>query len=243
MLNRDQPDVLRMAGDRAGRSYLFSTREPVEVGAWIGPDGEILARLDARSNPAVWATSGDMRLLGRHNRANMLAACLAAVLAGSDPVHLAPALRTFDGLPHRLQPVAERDGVLWVDDSKATNVSAAVAAITSFDRPLVLLLGGRHKGQPYEAVANAARDRARAVIAFGEAAPLIVAELRETVETIVTEAGLEAAVRTAAKLAEPGDVVLLAPACSSFDMFPDYAARGRAFATAVENLAEGAGAS
>ncbi|MEJ2484067.1 MAG: UDP-N-acetylmuramoyl-L-alanine--D-glutamate ligase [Gemmatimonadota bacterium] len=116
------------------------------------------------------------------------------------------------------------------------NRAAAVAAVTAFDRPLILLLGGRHKGQPYDAIADAAKGRARAVIAFGEAAPLIVPALQEAVETIVTETGLDAAVRAAAGLARSGDVVLLAPACSSYDMFPDYAARGRAFEAAVHAL-------
>jgi UDP-N-acetylmuramoylalanine--D-glutamate ligase len=126
--------------------------------------------------------------------------------------------------------------VLWVNDSKATNVSAAVAAVSAFDRPVILLLGGRHKGQPYTSLAEAARDRARVVIAFGEAAPLIVSELRGAVETVLVESSLDSAVRTAADLARPGDVVLLAPACSSYDMFPNYLERGRAFEAAVLGL-------
>jgi len=157
-------------------------------------------------------------------------------VAGAEPRSLSASLRSFRGLPHRLQPVAERAGVLWVNDSKATNVSAAVAAVNAFDRPIILLLGGRHKGQPYTELAAAARQRARAVIAFGEAAPLIVSELRDAVETVVVESGLDSAVRAAADLARTGDVVLLAPACSSYDMFPNYLERGRAFEAAVVGL-------
>jgi UDP-N-acetylmuramoylalanine--D-glutamate ligase len=236
VLNADDSAVLELAEGAAGERYLFSTETEVDLGAWIGSEETLLGRLEPESAPRGWGTLADLRLLGRHNRANALAACVAAALAGADPNRFGEALRSFEGLPHRLQAVADRSGVLWVDDSKATNVAAAVAAVTAFDRPLILLLGGRHKGQPYDAIADAAKGRARAVIAFGEAAPLIVPALQEAVETIVTETGLDAAVRAAAGLARSGDVVLLAPACSSYDMFPDYAARGRAFEAAVHAL-------
>lgn len=233
VLNAEDAAVLELADVAAGQRYLFSTEREIELGAWIDSEGALLGRMESGSAPRRWATLNDLRLLGRHNRSNALAACVAAVLAGADPDRIPAALRSFEGLPHRLQPVAERSGVLWVDDSKATNVAAAVAAVTAFDRPVILLLGGRHKGQPYNAIAEAARGRARVVIAFGEAAPLIVPVLQDAVEVVITESGLDAAVRTAAELAESGDVVLLAPACSSYDMFPDYAARGRAFEAAV----------
>jgi UDP-N-acetylmuramoylalanine--D-glutamate ligase len=236
VLNADDSAVLELAEGAAGERYLFSTEHEVELGAWIGSGGGLMGRLKPSSAPRRWGALDDLRLLGRHNRSNALAACVAAVLAGAEPDRIPEALRSFGGLPHRLQAVAERSGVLWVDDSKATNVAAAVAAVTAFDRPLILLLGGRHKGQPYNAIADAAKGRARAVIAFGEAAPLIVPALRDSVETILTESGLDAAVRAAAGLARSGDVVLLAPACSSYDMFPNYAARGRAFEAAVRAL-------
>ena len=233
VLNAEDAAVLELADVAAGQRYLFSTEREIELGAWIDSEGALLGRMESGSAPRRWATLNDLRLLGPHNRANALAACVAAVLAGADPDRIPDALRSYEGLPHRLQPVAERAGVLWVDDSKATNVAAAVAAVTAFDRPVILLLGGRHKGQPYNAIAEAARGRARVVIAFGEAAPLIVPVLQDAVEVVITESGLDAAVRTAAGMAESGDVVLLAPACSSYDMFPDYAARGRAFEAAV----------
>lgn len=242
VLNADDPAVVELAGAAAGRRFLYSTEQEVGLGAWFDPAGEMLGRLEAGAAPLRWAGLDDLRLLGRHNRSNALAACLAAVLGGADPDSLPAALREFEGLPHRLQAVAERGGVLWVNDSKATNVAAAVAAVTAFDRPLVLLLGGRHKGQPYTAIADAARGRVRAVIAFGEAAPLIVPALRDAVELVVTESGLDSAVQAAAGIARPGDVVLLAPACSSYDMFPDYTVRGRAFEAAVHALPDSGGA-
>jgi UDP-N-acetylmuramoylalanine--D-glutamate ligase len=236
VLNADDTAVMGLAADSGGRRYLFSLEGEVELGAWVASNRELIGRLSAADEPRRWAGTEDIRLLGRHNHSNVLAACLAAALAGADPTSFPESLRGFAGLPHRLQAVAERDGVIWVNDSKATNVAAAVAAITAFDRPLVLLLGGRHKGQPYTAVAEAARDRATAAIAFGEAAPLIVPALQDSVPTVITESGLDAAVQAAAGLARPGDVVLLAPACSSYDMFPDYSARGRAFEAAVGAL-------
>ncbi len=214
----------------------FRSKVKFQLARGVDSEGGLLGRLIEGDSPARWASAEDIPLFGRHNVSNILAACLAAVVAGVEPGKLSDALRSFRGLPHRLQPVAERDGVLWVNDSKATNVSAAVAAVNAFDRPVVLLLGGRHKGQPYTTLAKAARERARLVIAFGEAAPLIVSELRDAVETIVVESSLDSAVKTAADLAQPGDVVLLAPACSSYDMFPNYLERGRAFEAAVLDL-------
>jgi len=236
VLNADDPAVLEMATGVSGRRILFSVEGEIPIGAWRDPDGGLLARMSVGDSSARWADVDDIPLIGRHNVSNVLAACLAAVLAGVDPGTLSASLRNFSGLPHRLQPVAERAGVLWVNDSKATNVSAAVAAVNAFNRPVILLLGGRHKGQPYTALADAARQRARAVIAFGEAAPLIVSELRDAVDTVVVESGLDSAVRAAADLARAGDVVLLAPACSSYDMFPSYLERGRAFEAAVVGL-------
>jgi len=236
VLNADDGAVLELAASASGRRLLFSVEGEVPVGAWSDPEGGLLGRLIEGDSPVRWANADDIPLIGRHNVSNVLAACLAAVEAGVEPRTLSASLRSFHGLPHRLQPITERDGVLWVNDSKATNVSAAVAAVESFTRPVILLLGGRHKGQPYAALADAARQRARAVIAFGEAAPLIVSELRDAVDMVLVESGLDSAVKAAADLAQPGDVVLLAPACSSYDMFPNYLERGRAFEAAVVGL-------
>lgn len=242
VLNADDPAVLDLAADARGDRYLFSLRGEVARGAWWDAEGALQARLGPEADaPAVrWAHRSDLPILGPHNAANAAAAGLAAVLAGADPASLASSLRSYRGLPHRLQPLGERGGVLWVNDSKATNVAATVAALRSFERPVVLLLGGRHKGEPYGEIARAAAGRVRAVVAFGEAAPRIVSDLQGAVETLHVETGMDGVVRAAEELARPGDVVLLAPACSSFDMFPNYAERGRAFETAFAALS-GAG--
>jgi UDP-N-acetylmuramoylalanine--D-glutamate ligase len=187
--------------------------------------------------------ASDLRLLGPHNVANALAAGLACAVAGVAPEAIAAGLGSFEALPHRLQPIGERDGVLWVNDSKATNVSATAVGLRSFDRPVVLILGGRHKGEPYSSLADDLRKRARAVVAYGEAAPRIVSDLRGSVDSLSVESGIDAVVGAAAELACSGDVVLLSPACSSYDMFPNYRERGRAFEAAFRALPVAGGVS
>jgi UDP-N-acetylmuramoylalanine--D-glutamate ligase len=207
-----------------------------DFGLLVGADGEWLARGGTRFAPAA-----GLALAGRHNLANALAACALAHAAGAPLQALGPALASFRGLAHRAEPLAERAGVLWVNDSKATNVGAAVAALCGLGRPAVLIAGGEGKGQDFAPLAEAARRHARAVLLIGRDAPRIEAALARAGAPIAVErcATLEAAVARAAALARPGDAVLLAPACASFDMFRDYAHRGSAFAAAVRELAGG----
>lgn len=177
----------------------------------------------------------DLRLMGWHNVDNVLAAVLAVMVA--DPSHqtkaaratLAAALRTFLGLPHRLELVAEIDGVRWINDSKATNVSSARVAIDAMDRPSIVLLGGKHKGEPYTALLEPLKAHAKLVVAYGEAEPLIAADLEGHVPLVRGGSSFEHVMQRARGAAVPGDAVLLAPACSSFDMFANYEARGQAF--------------
>lgn len=177
-----------------------------------------------------------LALLGEHNVANALAAVLAVAVSDNDPSddalagRLAEGLRGFRGLPHRLEVVGEVHGVLWVNDSKATNVESARVAVEAMDRPTVLLMGGRHKGEPYVTLSEAVKRNVRHVVAFGEAANLIAADLRATGVALETVGGgLDDAVARAAAVARPGDAVLLAPGCSSFDTFRDYEERGARF--------------
>ncbi len=238
ILNADDDAVLDLAaGSVGGPRYEFSVRDEVELGAWLGADGVMRARL-GEGEVEDWLSVDDFPLLGMHNVANALAAALAARLAGCPPAAVGEGLRRGRGLPHRLEPVDEFGGVLWINDSKATNVAAATAAVQAFDRPIVLMLGGRHKGEPYTSIARSAEDRLRAVIAFGEAAPRIVAELEHATPEIIVENGMDAAVRAAGRQARPGDVVLFSPACSSFDMYPNFEVRGEAFVRAVRGLQE-----
>jgi UDP-N-acetylmuramoylalanine--D-glutamate ligase len=233
VLNADDSATLELAEGVEGEVYMFSLDGPVERGAWVDDAGRLRCRIES---VADWLPSSDLRLLGPHNVANALAAGLACSLAGVSAAAIAEGLSTFDALPHRLQPVGERDGVLWVNDSKATNVSATAVALRSFDRPVVLILGGRHKGESYSSLAADLRHRARAVVAYGEAAPRIVSDLSGSVETLRVESGIDSVVRAAGELARRGDVVLLSPACSSYDMFPNYRERGRAFEASFRAL-------
>lgn len=170
-----------------------------------------------------------LELRGEHNHANALAAAVAASAAGAPAASISRGLRTFAGLEHRLETVLERGGVLWINDSKATNVGSTLVALRSMTRPTVLLLGGRHKGEPYATLLPELRRHVRHVLAFGEAAPLIEEELSEHVSVERVDGSFEQVVARAARVAAFGDTVLLSPACASFDMFRDYEERGRRF--------------
>lgn len=178
---------------------------------------------------------GDLPLLGDHNVGNALAAALAVMSA--DPAHssmvarqrIAAGLKSLAPLAHRLETVDDSGGVLWINDSKATNVAAARVGIASMTRPTVLLLGGRHAGEPYHGLADPIRKRCKAVLAFGESASMIRDDLGRIVPVQVVEGPFENVVARARELAASGDCVLLSPACKSFDMFTDYEDRGRTF--------------
>ena len=171
---------------------------------------------------------------GAHNRENAAAATVAATAAGATAEEIARALREFPGVPHRLEPVAERDGVLFVNDSKATNVAAALRALAAYDRPLLLIAGGRAKGESFEPLVEAARGRVERAFLIGEAAPGLAEALGELPHE--TSEDLGAAVAAAAAAARPGDVVLLSPACASYDQFRDYEERGDEFRRLVDAL-------
>ncbi len=182
----------------------------------------------------------DIPLAGEHNVQNAMAAFLAAIAAGCDPAALGAAVASFRPMPHRLQTIAEIGGVTYVDDSKSTNPGSVVAALQAFDRPIVLIAGGRAKGTSFEEMGRTIRARVKALVAIGEAAPEIV----EASQAGVTAraASMEDAVRRAREFAQPGDVVLLSPGCASFDMFRSAEDRGERFIAAVCGLREPAGA-
>jgi UDP-N-acetylmuramoylalanine--D-glutamate ligase len=177
----------------------------------------------------------ELPLLGDHNVANALAAALVATRAGGDPHRVADGLRTFRAIPHRVEPIREVDGVLWINDSKSTNITSTEVAIAAVDRPFVLLLGGRHKGEPYTRLIEPLQGRCRAVVAYGEAGPQVIQDLGDRV-TVVPAGDFADVLATARRLARPGDAVLLSPACSSYDMFKNYEERGNTFRAAVEAM-------
>jgi UDP-N-acetylmuramoylalanine--D-glutamate ligase len=231
VLNGEDVAVRALPGDAPGRRRFFCTGRRLgdgEEGGYVDGDGALVVRQDGHDDALVNVT--ELRLLGRHNWANALAASIAAVAAGASPVAIGSGLRSFGGLAHRLQIVAEHDGIQWINDSKATNLSSTRVALASMTRPTVLLLGGRHKGEPYTVLVPDLREHVRAVVAYGEAGPLIAADLGEHVPVIHADGPFENVVAEAVQLAQPGDAILLSPACSSFDMFRDYEERGRRFA-------------
>jgi len=190
-----------------------------------------LVRGNERILPAA-----DLPLSGMHNVSNALAACALASQAGVPLAALAGGLRSFRGLPHRMQRVLLRDGVEWLDDSKGTNVGATVAALKGLPKKAVLILGGEGKGQNFAPLAPAVREHARHVLLIGRDAEAIGKAIAGTGVPLEHAATLEAAVARAAAIASPGEAVLLSPACASFDMFRDYQHRGDAFADAVREL-------
>jgi UDP-N-acetylmuramoylalanine--D-glutamate ligase len=175
-------------------------------------------------------------LLGRHMVADVLAAAAVASLCGADSEAMTKAVESFTGLEHALEPVAEVGGVRFVNDSKATNIESALRAIESFDGPLVVILGGKFKGGRFADLQPALEARRATVLAIGEAAPLVEEALAPFMP-VHRVRGMADAVRTGFVVAHPGATVLLAPACASFDMFRDYAERGRVFKQEVATLA------
>lgn len=233
VLNGDQPEVEALAGGAPGRRYRFTSGPSERSAAWI-EKGRMVLEIDGSREELIEVS--ELPLLGRNNVANALCAALVARLAGAAIEGIREGLRTSRPLPHRLEAVADEGGVLWVNDSKATNVASAVSAVESLARPLVILFGGKDKGEdlaPLAAALVAGRTRLRAAVTFGAAGPRIADALAAADTSLPlhrVEGGLESAVAKARGLARAGDAILLAPACSSFDEFENYEARGRRFA-------------
>jgi UDP-N-acetylmuramoylalanine--D-glutamate ligase len=179
-----------------------------------------------------------IQLPGRHNQENVMAAVLAGLALGIEAPVIRQGVEAFRGLPHRLEKVGERGGTAFYNDSKATNIDAAVRALGSFQGPVILIAGGRHKGADYGPLVQAAEGRVKHAVLLGEARGRLAAAFRESI-SCTGVADMEEAVSVAFSKADAGDTVLLAPACASFDMFTDYAHRGRAFREAVEGLIHG----
>ena len=228
VLNGDEPAVLELAAGALGRRVLFSLRHPAD--GWY----DATARRLQLGRDALLARA-DLGLLGDHNVANALAAALAVREAGVPLAAIGEGLRSFRPLAHRLEPVREVGGVRWINDSKATNIASTVVAVEAMDRPFVLLLGGRHKGEPYTRLAPLLKDRCRLVIAYGESGELIERDLGGKVP-LERGTTFEDVVLRARRAARPGDAVLLSPACSSYDMFKNYEERGATFRTLVEAM-------
>jgi UDP-N-acetylmuramoylalanine--D-glutamate ligase len=236
VLPTEAPEVEALAGDAPGRRFRFG-----RDGGEALVDGDLMTlRPFGDIEPLV--SVDDFPLLGAHNVLNGLCAALTARLAGAEEGGLIAGLGSARALPHRLEPVRDEGGVLWVDDSKATNLAATRSALESLDRSVVLLLGGKDKGEDFAELAGVMAGRVRAVLVYGAVAERAAGELREALSTGSVsveriEGGLDAVVAQAAEIAGEGDVVLLSPACSSYDMYESYEERGRHFVELVGKIA------
>lgn len=229
VVNADDAGAMDLARGARARRFDFALDAPLSDGVTI--EGHDIVRRD-RGAAAPLVPLSSVRLPGRHLLGDVLAAAAVGCLAGVPPAAMQRAVEGFSGLEHALERVAEIDGVTFVNDSKATNIAAARRSLESFDRDVVAIMGGRFKGGRFEDLRDAAAGRVRAIVAIGESAPLIESALGDVVP-VEHAASMEDAVRMARAMAGPGSTVLLAPACSSFDMFDDYADRGRQFKKAV----------
>ena len=231
VLNRDDPAVAAMA--RPGRDMcMFGLAAPAgeqDYGLLIRDGREWLCRGDTPLLPVA-----DLRLQGRHNLANLQAALALCAAIGIEGEPVLRAAAQFAGLPHRVELVARRrDGVVYIDDSKGTNVGATVAALAGLGRPAVLIAGGDGKGQDFSPLRDAFAAHARAVVLIGRDAGRIAAVVEGCGVPLLQAADLDVAVQQASELARPGDAVLLSPACASLDMFRNYAHRAEVFVTAA----------
>jgi UDP-N-acetylmuramoylalanine--D-glutamate ligase len=232
VINADDPSVLELARLGRARTRLFSKQTPLAEGTVV-EDGWIVDRRADRSDRLVPLSA--IHLLGPHLVNDVMAAATVGAIAGAAPAAMTAAVESFRGLEHAMELVADVRGVRFVNDSKATNVESALRSIESFDRDLVPIIGGRFKGGDLGLLREPLKARAKAVVAIGEARPLVRDALEGTVPVHEAESFDEAIARAYA-LAKPSGVVLLAPACASFDMFRDYAERGRRFKEEVARL-------
>ncbi len=233
--NADTPSTVDAVADAPSQRLGFSVTRTLERGGWREGDALVIS---LGGGVETLCRIGDLRIGGAHNHRNILSAAIAARLRGVPLDSIRRTLATFRGVEHRLEAVRTLDGVDWINDSKATNVDSVVTALESIERPIILIAGGRDKEAPYNPLLVLVRERVRAAVLIGEAAPIIEAALGGVTRT-VRAADMADAVIIARSLAQCGDVVLLSPACSSFDMFADFEERGRVFKSLVAALPEG----
>jgi UDP-N-acetylmuramoylalanine--D-glutamate ligase len=231
VLNADDRVTVEFAARTPATVAWFSGTHPVS-GAWL--DGDTI-----RLEDAELLNVRDLHLRGRHNYENVMAAALMAKRAGAQPSRIARAAATFAPVEHRLELVQEIGGVAYYNDSKATSVDATLKAMDAFPGGLWIILGGKDKDSDYTLLRDPLRAKAKAALLIGSAAQKIASEIADA--TLVVQCGtLAAAVQQASRVASPGDTVLLAPACASFDQFENFEQRGRVFKELVHALAEGA---
>lgn len=239
VLNADDPTCVAMGTRTRAQVFWFSRQKEVQQGAWVD-ESKILFR-DKTGQREILQVS-EIPLKGAHNLENVLAAVCASILMGCAPEKIRQAVRDFKAVEHRLEFVATIRGVDYYNDSKATNVDATIKALESFPANIHLILGGKDKGSDYTVLNDLLRQRVKRVYTIGAAAAKIESQIvssRSGGPEVVHAETLDNAIRKASAVAQPGDVVLLAPACASFDQFKSYEHRGKVFKEIVKGLAAG----
>ncbi|HLD47265.1 MAG TPA: UDP-N-acetylmuramoyl-L-alanine--D-glutamate ligase, partial [Desulfobaccales bacterium] len=231
ILNADDPAVADL-NRGVSRVYYFSATRPLATGAWLNHDALKVRLADGREEIFPLA---HIRRKERHNLENIMAALLLALDAGADACACREVLAAFLGLPHRLEWVTDLKEVSFYDDSKGTNVGAVATSLAHFDRPVILIAGGRDKDSDFSLLNDLIADRVKALVLIGETRERLAQVWRGLAPAYLAD-GMAAAVARAWELSRPGEVVLLSPACASFDMYKDYAQRGRDFQNLVREL-------
>jgi UDP-N-acetylmuramoylalanine--D-glutamate ligase len=240
ILNADQPLAVELARLCRGQVALFSHERQVDAGAFLDRQS-VVVRWEGETRTVC--DVAEIKLLGTHNVDNVLAACAISAAAGAKTGAMRTVVTTFGGVEHRLELVAQIGGARYYDDSIATSPQRTIAALDSFTEPIILLAGGREKHLPLEELAQLILTKVKALVLFGEAAPLLEQAVLEANRAprgkrlpIYHSADMREAVLAAARLTEEGDVVLLSPACTSFDVYKDFAERGAHFQSLVREL-------
>lgn len=235
VLNYDDPITRAMSNTAPGGVIFFSRRHILEKGVFVH-NGYIVSKMNNDRLVNLMSIK-ELMIPGRHNLENALAATACALAMGIEPHVIAKTLRSFAGVPHRLELVSEKNGVQYINDSKGTNPEASIKALEAYDKPLILIAGGRNKGSDFSLLAKKIKQKAKVLIVLGECAEeLAEAACKAGCDLVLKVEDLPAAVKAAHKVAVPGDIVLLSPACASWDMFANYEERGDCFKEAVLKL-------
>jgi len=241
VLNGFDPLIRKCTENINSRKLFFTARKENEEGATVnGKNIKLFYESRGKIPSPISIDLSGTSIKGKHNVENASAACLAALSAGGTIEGIRTALDNFKGLPHRLEYVATVNGVKYFNDSKATNTDAVARALECFSDRVILIMGGRNKGADFDSLRDAVRHITKKIVAIGEAKENIISSFNDVVP-VNTASTMEDAVFTACAAAKPGYVVLLSPACSSFDMYDDYTHRGKVFCKAVALLEKGGG--
>ncbi|MBU1261587.1 UDP-N-acetylmuramoyl-L-alanine--D-glutamate ligase, partial [bacterium] len=234
ILNADDYVVVNLGRKGKAKPYFFSKKQVLQEGIFVR-DEYIIARFKGKEERLI--KTNDFQLKGQHNLENVLCAILCGIVVGIDIDIIVEEVRNFKPLPHRIEEIAVISGVKFVNDSKATNVASVIAALLSFNEPIILIAGGKDKGEDYSGLIPYLEEKCKALILFGEAADIIGSMVREAVP-VSKVSDLAQAVNLAYALAETDNIVLLSPACSSFDQFTSYKERGEVFKKEVMKMKE-----